>query len=112
MLEYQRAKRIGNLNIPDTAHRRSVSVPCAGRAANAQRSGIARFSNLMKSLSDPSIGSSPPDASSLSQAEQDAIDLAVVDTELANWEAAGVITDPETLEDLDLVRYWDSPVSA
>ena len=121
LLEYQRELR--NTTAPTTLtstattsiSRRIVRAPSASHAALSQASGYARFNQLARSLSAPTLPSSSNTQEDTDQVtdpkeqERRAVeeDRKVVEAEILAYEAAGILDEnhPES-KDFDLLRYW------
>jgi len=96
--------------------RRIVRAPSASHAALSQASGYARFNQLARSLSAPTL----PLSSNTQEDTADQItdpkeqerraveeDRKIVEAEILAYEAAGILDEnhPEG-KDFDLLRYW------
>ena len=100
---------------PTSISRCVVRTPLASHAALAQASGYARFNQLARSLSAPTLSSSSNVQDSADQVvdpeerERRAVeeDRKVVEAEILAYEAAGILDEdhPES-KDFDLLRYW------
>ena len=92
-----------------TATRRIVRTASANHTARAQRSGFAKFSALVRSISAPDISSSALPSISPAERESHAIeeDKKIVEAEIAAYEEEGINNDDHPdIEDFDLLRYW------
>ncbi|KAJ8489040.1 hypothetical protein ONZ45_g13718 [Pleurotus djamor] len=124
MLTHQKASRVAtpssheNVTPPTVPTNRSPAR-IVSRAAKNQRSGIAKLTNLQRSLStsslDSNVSSTTSEAapasdqpSTMTPEELAAQDRAVVLKEIEQWLAAGIITNTDELDDFDLVEFWNS----
>ena len=98
--------------------RRIVRAPSASHAALSQASGYARFNQLARSLSAPTLPSSSESSTQEDTADQvrdpkeqerRAVeeDRKVVEAAILAYEAEGILDEnhPES-KDFDLLRYW------
>lgn len=92
--------------MPGTLTAQPVHLPTASRAAKKQMSAMALINSLKKSHSDSSIPSSTISTPEQLQSHL-ADDRKIAETAFAKYCGDGVLSDPEALEDFDIVRWWE-----